>query len=111
MQDRNSGYNRSDRGNQNSGYKRSDRDHTRRRSSTVKGRVNIQDQFLNQVRKERIPLTFKLINGEEFEGKLNSFDLFSLVIKKDAEVLLLYKHSVASIGIAKEEDTDKIELF
>jgi host factor-I protein len=73
-----------------------------------KGRVNIQDQFLNQVRKERIKVRIELINGKEFEGSINSFDNFCIVLK-DKKVLLVYKHAVSTI--TPLAGAEKIELF
>lgn len=74
----------------------------------TKGRVNIQDQFLNQVRKERIKVRIELINGQEFEGTINSFDNFCIVLK-DKKVLLVYKHAVSNI--LPLQGAERIELF
>ncbi|MCL2760939.1 MAG: RNA chaperone Hfq [Desulfuromonadales bacterium] len=58
---------------------------------------NIQDQFLNQARKEKVKLTVKLMSGEKFEGLIKSFDNFSILLEEVTGDILIYKHSMASI--------------
>ncbi|UCD71297.1 MAG: RNA chaperone Hfq [Syntrophobacterales bacterium] len=62
----------------------------------VKDHINIQDQFLNRMRKERITVIIELVTGERIEGLITSFDNFSLIIKNDGE-RLVYKHAVSSV--------------
>ncbi len=62
----------------------------------VKNQINIQDQFLNRIRKERITVIIELITGEKIEGLITSFDNFCLIIK-NANERLIYKHAVLSI--------------
>ena len=47
-----------------------------------KGQINVQDQFLNKVRKERIWVAVQLMTGQELEGYVVSFDNFSLILKR-----------------------------
>jgi len=55
---------------------------------------NIQDQFLNQSRKERVKISLKLMSGDCLEGYIKSFDNFSILLDAEGDVLV-YKHSVA----------------
>jgi host factor-I protein len=57
---------------------------------------NIQDQFLNQSRKERVKVVVKLMSGENLEGFIKSFDNFSVLMELRGD-LLIYKHAIASI--------------
>ena len=58
---------------------------------------NIQDQFLNQSRKERVKVSVKLISGEIVEGYIKSFDNFSILIEVEGDILI-YKHAIASLN-------------
>jgi len=57
---------------------------------------NIQDQFLNQARKERVRVTVVMNSGERLEGMIKSFDSFCVLIDSGSDVLL-YKHAISSI--------------
>ena len=57
---------------------------------------NIQDQFLNQARKERVQVTIVMMSGEKLEGMIKSFDSFCVLIDSGSDVLL-YKHAICSI--------------
>lgn len=57
---------------------------------------NIQDQFLNQSRKERVKLTIKLLTGELIEGYIKSFDNFSILLEVQGDILI-YKHAVSTL--------------
>jgi len=62
----------------------------------TKAPFNIQDQFLNQSRKERIRITVKLMSGEKLEGLVKSFDNFSVLMEVQGDILI-YKHAIASL--------------
>ncbi len=57
---------------------------------------NIQDQFLNQARKERVRVTIVMNSGDRLEGMIKSFDSFCVLIDSGSDVLL-YKHAISSI--------------
>jgi len=57
---------------------------------------NIQDQFLNQARKERVKVTVVMMSGERLDGLIKSFDSFCVLIDAGGDVLL-YKHAISSI--------------
>ena len=60
---------------------------------------NIQDQYLNQSRKERVKIVLKLMSGESMEGYIKSFDNFSVLMEVHGDILI-YKHAIASITSA-----------
>lgn len=59
--------------------------------------INLQDAFLNQVRKEGIPVIVALTTGEELRGEVKGFDNFTIVLTVHGVESLVYKHAVASI--------------
>jgi len=69
----------------------------------MKNQVNIQDQFLNRVRRDRIRVTMELIHGRKMEGVVLSFDNFSLLLRGESDQLI-YKHAIASISVAGKMD-------
>jgi len=58
---------------------------------------NVQEIFLNSIRKEKIPVTVFLINGVKLHGIVTWFDNFSLLLKREAHVQLVYKHAISTI--------------
>ena len=60
-------------------------------------RQNLQDAFLNHVRKTKIPVTVFLINGVKLQGVITWFDNFSILLKRDQHVQLVYKHAISTI--------------
>jgi len=60
---------------------------------------NIQDQYLNQARKERVKVSILLMSGETLDGYIKSFDSFCLLVEAEGD-LLIYKHAVSSITSA-----------
>ena len=69
---------------------------------------NVQDQFLNQARKEKVPIVVTLIDNEKIQGFVKSFDPFCILIQTDKPVLI-YKHAVASIE--PSETNSKLKDF
>ena len=63
----------------------------------MKGAVNIQDQFLNRMRRERVWITVELVSGEKIHGNIIGFDNFCIHLKGSGEQLV-YKHAVAYIA-------------
>ena len=60
-------------------------------------RQNLQDAFLNQVRKTKIPVTVFLINGVKLQGVITWFDNFSILLRRDGTSQLVYKHAISTI--------------
>lgn len=64
----------------------------------TKAQINLQDSFLNQVRKDNIPVTIYLINGFQLKGHVRGFDNFTVVLDSDGKQQLVYKHAVSTIS-------------
>ena len=59
--------------------------------------LNLQDIFLNQARKEKMPVTIFLTNGFQFRGVVQGFDNFTIVLDSEGKQNLVYKHAVSTI--------------
>ena len=60
-------------------------------------RQNLQDAFLNHVRKQKIPVTVFLVNGVKLQGVLTWFDNFCVLLRRDGQSQLVYKHAISTI--------------
>jgi host factor-I protein len=58
---------------------------------------NLQDTFLNHVRKNKIPLTIFLVNGVKLQGVVTWFDNFCVLLRRDGHSQLVYKHAISTI--------------
>ncbi|RYE75938.1 MAG: RNA chaperone Hfq [Hyphomicrobiales bacterium] len=58
---------------------------------------NLQDVFLNTVRKQKISLTIFLVNGVKLTGVVTSFDNFCVLLRRDGHSQLVYKHAISTI--------------
>ena len=58
---------------------------------------NLQDSFLNQLRKSKISVTIFLINGVKLQGIITWFDNFCLLLRRDGQSQLVYKHAISTI--------------
>ena len=58
---------------------------------------NLQDAFLNHVRKQKVPVTIFLVNGVKLQGVITWFDNFCLLLRRDAQSQLVYKHAISTI--------------
>ena len=63
----------------------------------TKTQINLQDSFLNQVRKDSIQVTMYLVNGFQIRGFVKGFDNFTVVLDSDGKQLLVYKHAISTI--------------
>lgn len=61
-----------------------------------KSPFNIQDQYLNQARKERVKVVIHMMSGDKLEGYIKSFDSFCVLAESNGDILI-YKHAIASI--------------
>jgi len=59
--------------------------------------VSLQDLFLNSARRARAPLTVFLLKGVKLQGVITWFDAFSLLLRRDGQTQLVYKHSISTI--------------
>jgi host factor-I protein len=58
---------------------------------------NLQDTFLNHVRKAKIPLTIFLVNGVKLQGVVTWFDNFCVLLRRDGHSQLVYKHAISTV--------------
>jgi host factor-I protein len=58
---------------------------------------NVQDVFLNAIRKNKTPVTIFLVNGVKLQGIVTWFDNFSVLLRRDAHSQLVYKHAISTI--------------
>jgi host factor-I protein len=58
---------------------------------------NLQDTFLNHVRKVKVPLTIFLVNGVKLQGVVTWFDNFCVLLRRDGHSQLVYKHAISTI--------------
>ena len=58
---------------------------------------SLQDTFLNSVRKNRNPVTLFLVNGVKLQGIITWFDNFSVLLRREGTVQLVYKHAISTI--------------
>lgn len=59
--------------------------------------IILQDYFLNQIRKENIPVTIYLTNGFQIKGTVQGFDNFIIILNSFGKQMLIYKHAVSTI--------------
>ncbi|BAE83375.1 RNA-binding protein Hfq [Desulfitobacterium sp. LBE] len=62
-----------------------------------KAPINLQDTFLNQVRKENMPVTIYLVNGFQLKGLVRGFDNFTVVIEFEGKQQMVYKHAISTV--------------
>jgi len=59
--------------------------------------LNIQDVFLNKVRKDNVAVTIFLVNGVKLQGVISAFDNFCVTLRRDREDQLVYKHAISTV--------------
>ena len=67
---------------------------------------NIQDVFLNYVRKNKVAVTVFLVNGVKLQGNISWFDNFCILLRRDSQSQLVYKHAISTVM-----PSDPIQLF
>jgi host factor-I protein len=68
---------------------------------SAKNVINLQDGFLNQIRKEGILTTVYLVNGFQLKGLIRGFDNFTVLLDVDGKQMLIYKHAISTINPIK----------
>ena len=58
---------------------------------------NLQDTFLNAVRKAKMPVTMFLVNGVKLQGNISWFDNFCVLLRRDGQSQLVYKHAISTV--------------
>lgn len=71
---------------------------------TAGGGPGLQDQFLNQMRKDKAAVTVFLVKGVKLQGIVTWFDNFSLLLRRDGQAQLVYKHAISTIMPAQQQD-------
>ena len=62
---------------------------------------NLQDAFLNYIRREKIPVTLFLMNGFQLRGVVRSFDSFVVLIDAEGRQQMIYKHAISTVAPAR----------
>src|SRR6186997_3183553 len=62
---------------------------------------NIQDNFLNQARRERMGVTIYLISGVKLTGRIKSFDKYSLILEAGSQEQLIFKHAISTVSVIR----------
>ena len=60
--------------------------------------INLQDAILNEVRRDRIPVTLFLMNGFQLRGTITGFDSFVVVLVSDGKQQMIYKHAISTLA-------------
>ncbi|MCL2817271.1 MAG: RNA chaperone Hfq [Clostridiales bacterium] len=68
---------------------------------------DMQDLFLNSLRKESIPATFFLVNGFQIRGTISGFDIFTVMINADGKQQMVYKHAISTIVPTRALDLNR----
>ena len=58
---------------------------------------NIQDTYLNTVRKDKTPITIYLVSGVKLTGKIRSFDKYSVLLENNSQEQLIFKHAISTV--------------
>lgn len=67
------------------------------RTNVQRVQMNVQDHFLNTLRKEGQKIVITLMDGMRIEGKISGFDTFSILLENGNELKLIYKHAISMI--------------
>ncbi|AIE59740.1 RNA chaperone Hfq [Bacillus methanolicus] len=72
----------------------------------MKQSINIQDQFLNQCRKDGANITVFLLNGFQLRGQIKGFDNFTVLIESEGKQQLVYKHAISTFSPQRNMQID-----
>jgi host factor-I protein len=70
-------------------------------SESKAAQPNIQDVFLNYVRREKLIVTIRMMDGSDLEGRIKNFDRFALILDQGGTDHLIFKHAIAAIKTPK----------
>ena len=80
-------------------------------ASTGSGKpANLQDQFLNHLRREKTPVTMFLVKGVKLQGIVTWFDNFSILLRRDGQSQLVYKHAISTLMPSQPVDAAQFGL-
>ena len=66
-----------------------------------KGSIVLQDVFLNQIRRDFVPVTIHLTNGFQLRGIIKGFDNFIVMLESDGKQMMIYKHAISTVTPAR----------
>ena len=66
-----------------------------------KPQLNIQDVFLNNLRRDRVLVTIFLVGGIKLTGKIKSFDKYAVLLENNTQEQLIFKHAISTVTLAK----------
>ncbi|GIN61637.1 RNA-binding protein Hfq [Robertmurraya siralis] len=72
----------------------------------MKQSINIQDQFLNQLRKDGSSVTVFLLNGFQLRGQIKGFDNFTVLFESEGKQQLVYKHAISTFAPQRNVQID-----
>ncbi len=72
-----------------------------------KAAQNIQDGFLNTARKDKLLVTIYLISGVKLTGRIRAFDKYSVVLDKDNQEHLIFKHAISTVVMSRSSHSDR----
>jgi host factor-I protein len=67
----------------------------------IKNQLNLQDAFLNQIRKDKVLVTIYMINGFQIKGVVKGFDNFTVIVELDGRQQMVYKHAISTVSPIK----------
>jgi host factor-I protein len=70
-------------------------------TKTASAQPNIQDSFLNFVRRERLVVSVRMMDGQEIEGRIRNFDRFAVILEHNGLDHMVFKHAIATIRTPK----------
>ena len=70
-------------------------------SESKSSQPNIQDVFLNYVRREKLVVSIRMMDGSELEGRIKNFDRFALILDQSGTDHMIFKHAIAAIKTPK----------
>lgn len=72
--------------------------------------TNLQDAFLNLLRKNKVPVTMFLVKGVKLQGIVTWFDNFSILLRRDGQSQLVYKHAISTIMPGQDIDAEQFQI-
>jgi host factor-I protein len=79
------------------GHGHDEQEQRQRGVNMASDKATLQDAFLNHVRKTKVPVTIFLINGVKLQGVITWFDNFCVLLRRDGQSQLVYKHAISTI--------------
>ncbi|HAU32090.1 MAG TPA: RNA chaperone Hfq [Desulfotomaculum sp.] len=75
----------------------------------TKAQINLQDAFLNQIRKENISVTIFLVNGFQLKGMVRGFDNFTVLLESDGKQMMVYKHAISTVSPTRQVNASFVD--